>query len=77
MKPDPLYRSFVRKWEEVTELPPQKIGPLTPYFKRTAPYLKVAPWRVFMPAAFLLAVGVALILEVTAIQIATLLQRGF
>lgn len=77
MKSDALYQKFVQKWDEVTELPPQTVGPLTPVYKRTVPIFKVAPWRLFVPLAFTLAAGFALILQVTAVQIATLLQRGF
>lgn len=77
MKSDALYQKFVQKWDEVTELPPQTVGPFTPVYKRTVPFFKVAPWRFLVPLSFVLAAGVALILQVTAVQIATLLQRGF
>lgn len=77
MKSDPLYQKFVARWDEVTELPPQTVGPLTPVYKRTVPYLKIAPWRVLFPLSFVIAASVALLLEVTAVQIATLLQHGF
>lgn len=77
MSKDKLYHQFVSKWEEVTELPPQTVGPLTPIYKRTVPYLKTDPWRIMAPAAFISAVGIALLLEITAVQIATILQRGF
>ena len=77
MKNNQLYHNFVAKWEEVTELPPQTVGPLTPVYKRAAPLLKVAPWRFIVPLSFIIACAVALVLEVTAVQVATLLQRGF
>lgn len=77
MKSDPLYQKFMQKWDEVTELPPQTIGPFTPMFKRTAPYFKVAPWRVLIPLSFLFAVGIALVFEMTTVQLVSLLQRGF
>ena len=72
-----LYRNFVKRRDEVTEIPTQTVGPLTPIYKRAVPYFKIAPWRILMPTAFLLAVIGALLLEVTAVQVATLLQQGF
>lgn len=74
---DSLYDRFVTQWEKVTELPPQSVGPLTPVYKRTVRFFKVDPWRILLPVSLLIASGVALILEVTAVQIANLLQRGF
>jgi len=77
MNSDPLYQKFVAKWEEVTDLPPQTVGPLTPFYKRTVPLFKVAPWRILAPLSLFLALAIALGFEVTVVQIATLLQRGF
>lgn len=76
-KEDRLYQSFFAKWQEVTEMPPQTVGPLTPLYKKTVPYLKVAPWRILGPLSLVLAALVALLMEVTAVQIASILQRGF
>jgi hypothetical protein len=71
------YRKFLHIWEESIELPPQNIGPLTPVFKKTAPFFKVTPWKTLIPLSFLLAVVVALLLQLTAVQIASILQKGF
>lgn len=77
MTSDPLHDNFMRRWEEVTELPPQTVGSFTPMYKRTVRHFKVDPWRILMPVSFLIATAIALILEVTAVQIANILQRGF
>lgn len=74
---DKMYQKFLAKWEEVTELPTQEVGSLTPLFKRTVPYFKVAPWRVLLPLSFLLVASTALFFEQTAAQVASILQRGF
>ncbi len=74
---DLLYKNFVKQWEKVTELPPQTVGPFTPVYKRTVRYFKVDPWRILMPVSFIIAAGTALLLEVTAVQVANILQRGF
>ncbi len=77
MKNDRLYQNFYHKWEEVTALPTQTVGPLTPLYKKTVPLFKEAPWRVLIPAAFVLVCMTILVLELTATQVATFLQRGF
>lgn len=77
MKSDPLYEKFIKRWEEVTEVPPQTVGALTPVYKKTVPYFKVAPWRVIVPAVFIFSAFVALLLEITAVQVASILQKGF
>lgn len=58
-------------------LPPQQVGPLTPIYKRAVPFFKVAPWRILIPAAFIVVVSLFFLLEITAAQITTLLQKGF
>jgi hypothetical protein len=49
---DRLYDKFVKRWEEVTELPPQTVGPLTPFYRAVVRRLKVMPW----PALVLVAI---------------------
>ena len=75
--PTSLYTNFLQKWTEVVELPPQTVGPLTPVYKRAVPFLKVDPWRVLLPLSLILIVAIVLFLEATAVQITSILQRGF
>jgi len=72
-----LYENFYSRWQEVVELPPQTVGPLTPVYKRVAPFLKHAPWRILIPIALILVCLVALVHNLTAPQVASLLQKGF
>ncbi len=76
-KKDRLYENFLKKWEEVTELPPQTVGPLTPLYKRTVPFIKADPWRILIPLAFVLAISIALFVHATAAQITSFLQGSF
>ncbi len=71
------YRKFLTIWEEAVELPPQNIGPLTPVFQKTAPFFKITPWKILIPLSFVLAIITALLLQLTAVQIASILQKGF
>lgn len=74
---DKLFTNFYNRWEEVTMLPTQSLGPLTPVYKRVIPLFKNAPWRIIIPAAFVVVTLGALFIDVTAAQIASLLQRAF
>ncbi|MCL4360414.1 hypothetical protein M1555_04165 [Patescibacteria group bacterium] len=75
--PDALYEKFVRRWEEVIDLPPQTLGPFTAHYKTVTRHFKVMPW----PLLVLLAFGVATLLYFfvgSAITLlVSLLQRGF
>jgi hypothetical protein len=74
---DTTYRRFVKRWEEVTDLPPQTVGPFTPYYKRAVRHLKIMPWPALVAAA-IVAVGALYLVIGSAITIVTsILQRGF
>lgn len=75
--PDATYQKFVKRWEEVIEIPPQSLGPLTQIYKRVTKHLKVKPWPWFVGVSFLVAVGLYLIFGPAVSVIVTLLQRGF
>ena len=74
---DATYQKFVKRWEEVTDIPPQTLGPLTGVYKQLTKRLKVMPWPWFV----VISLGFVLVLYVligSAITIlTTILQRGF
>ena len=74
---DALYERFQKKWNEVTDLPPQTVGPLTPYYKMITKRLKVMP----LPILFLLSSACILALFFVfgsgITFITSILQRGF
>jgi len=72
-----VYQQFVKRWEEVTDLPPQSVGPLTPVYKRLTKHLKVMPWPVLVVVSICIVVGVFLLVGSTVTFIVSLLQRGF
>ena len=76
MKSD-TYRRFVKRWEEVTDLPPQTVGPLTPYYKAITRRLKVMPWPVLVFCSLLSVIGLYLLLGSAVTLIVSLLQKGF
>ncbi len=74
---DILYQKFVKRWEEVTDIPPQKFGILTPYYKYIVGWVKSAPWLFLVCAAALTVVGLYYVLGPSVTYLVTLLQRGF
>ncbi len=74
---DALYQKFVKRWEEVMDLPPQTVGPLTPYYKKLVARLKVMPWPVLVIGSVVLVVGLYLLLGSAITILVSVLQRGF
>lgn len=74
---DSTYQKFVRRWEEVTDIPPQTLGPLTPYYKRVTRRLKVMPWPVFVASSILVVIALYMLLGSAITFLVTILQRGF
>jgi len=74
---DTVYQKFLRRWEEVTELPPQTLGPFTPYYKIFVRHLKVMPWPLFVIISIVAILGLYLIVGTTITFFVSVLQRGF
>ncbi len=74
---DALYQKFVKRWEEVTELPPQTIGPLTPFYKMLVKRLKIMPWPFLLVLSIGLVIGLYFLAGSAVTLLVTLLQRGF
>ncbi len=73
---DTVYQKFVARWEEVMDLPPQRLGPLTPYYKRFVPYLKVMPLPLLVLGSLFLVFVVYILLGSAVTFFVTLLQGG-
>lgn len=74
---DIVYRRFVKRWEEVIDLPPQTLGPLTPLYKAIMRRLKVMPWPALVGVSLVTIVGLYLLIGSTVTLLVTLLQKGF
>jgi hypothetical protein len=74
---DPTYQKFVKRWEEVTDLPPQEVGKLTPFYKTIVKRLKVMPWPALVGISLVLVAGLYLLIGSTVTFLASILQRGF
>lgn len=74
---DTLYNKFVKRWEEVTDLPPQTVGPFTPYYRSLVKRLKVMPWPMLVLVAVLMVVGIYFLIGSAVTILTSILQRGF
>jgi len=74
---DITYKKFVKRWEEVTDLPPQTVGPLTPYYKALTRRLKVMPWPALVAGSLVIVLVLYLLLGSAITLLVSLLQRGF
>jgi hypothetical protein len=74
---DTTYKKFVKRWEEVTDLPPQTVGPLTPYYKKLVRRLKVMPWPALVVGSLCVVIGIYLLIGSAVSVIVSILQRGF
>ena len=71
------YQKFVKRWEEVTDLPPQTVGPLTPFYKAIVRRLKVMPWPALVLSSLVLVIGLYFLLGSAVTLLVSILQRGF
>ncbi len=72
-----VYRKFQKRWEEITDLPPQRVGPLTPLYKEATKRLKIMPWPVFLVVAVCVVVGLYMVFGNGITLLVSILQRGF
>jgi hypothetical protein len=77
MQQDIVYQRFVKRWQEVTRVPPQTLGPLTPAYKAVTSRLKVMPWPVLVVVSIAAMVGLYFLIGSAVVFLTTLLQRGF
>jgi hypothetical protein len=74
---DAFYRQFQKKWDEVTDLPPQTVGPFTPYYKMVTKRLKVMPLPKLIIISSICILALLFLFGSGITFLASLLQRGF
>ena len=74
---DKVYRNVINRWKDVVDLPPQELGLLTPYYKRTVKRLKAAPWQYLFLSGVIFGMGLYAVFGPSISSIASILQRGF
>lgn len=71
------YQKFVKRWEEVTDLPPQTMGAFTPYYKNMVKRLKVMPWPALVLGSLITVVGLYFLFGSAVTILTSILQKGF
>lgn len=74
---DVFYKQFVQHWQEVIDLPPQNLGPLTPIYHRLVKRLKVMPWPMLVLGALFVVLSLYLLIGGAITLLTSLLQKGF
>jgi len=74
---DAMYHKFVKRWEEVTDIPPQTVGPLTPAYKTVVSKLKVMPWPVLVIVSVAVVAGLYALFGSAITLLVSILQKGF
>jgi len=63
--------------QEMTELPPQDLGPFTSFYKMVVPQFKFFPWRSASIIAIISSMFLYLFLGATLVRLVSILQFGF
>ena len=74
---DLLYKKFVERWEEVTQLPPTTLGPFTPLYKALTRHLKIMPLPALGIVSLVCVVGVYVLFGSAITLLVSILQKGF
>lgn len=74
---DAVFKKFVKRWEEVTDLPVQTVGPFTPLYKILVKRLKVMPFAAIVVCSLLLVIGLYMLFGSTITLLVSMLQKGF
>lgn len=72
-----LYEQFVKRWEEVTDLPVQTVGPFTSVYKMLVKRLKVMPLAALAMCALLSVVFLYILFGSAITLLVSILQKGF
>lgn len=74
---DATYQKFVKRWEEVTDIPPQTLGPFTGMYKQITKRLKVMPWPWFVVASIGFVFMLYVLIGSAITMLTSILQNSF
>lgn len=77
MENDFFYQQLVAKMQQVSIVPPQNMGPLTPLYKRLVPQFKHFPFKALIPLSLLAILFAYLIFGTKLVRLASILQFSF
>ncbi len=74
---DRTYQKFIKRWEEVIDIPPQSLGPLTGIYKGLTKKLKVMPLPWFVAVSAGVVLGLYLVAGPGVTLLTSILQGAF
>lgn len=74
---DVTYQKFVKRWQEVIDVPVQDVGPFTPLYKAMVKRLKVMPLPWLIVVGLIVVVCLYGVVGTSLVSFVSLLQRGF
>lgn len=77
MKKDRLFQLLKKRMVTVSGLPPQEVGPLTIYWRKTAPLVKIMPLKLLMLVGLFSGIFLWLLLGARLVRLVSVLQYGF
>lgn len=72
-----LFSLLETKAEEMAFVSPQNMGSFTIWYKKMTAPLKSAPWKIFLPLSFTIALFTQLLLGRWSLKIVSVLQSAF
>lgn len=77
MRNDRIYQHLKEKMELISTIPPQRVGPLTPLWKRAVFILKNNHLKVLTLSGFATSVALWMLFGASLVSLVSLLQNGF
>jgi hypothetical protein len=76
---DKIYRQLRKHYNEVYSIEPNELHSekLTSFYKTIGRYLKVFPFRVFVPFSAIAALALYIVFGILIIRLVSILQYGF
>ena len=74
---DKTYNHLLSKMKEISDLTPQRVGPLTPLYRIIIPFFKRDPWRPILLSSMVLTALLYIALGASIVWIVSMLQHGF
>ena len=76
MDHDSLYQSLVAKMQEMAVVPPQKLGLLTPFYKKVVPNFKISPLKSLLFLSVVATFSAFMLFGSRLVKLASILQAG-
>lgn len=77
MKNDQLYERLRERMSSVSIVPPQEVGPFTPFWKTITHFFKTNPLKVFLTTGFISSIILWLLIGSALVRLVSILQYGF